>query len=325
MTLPPPDASANTIVVTGGTGSFGSAFTRFLLETTSLRVRVLSRDEHKQESMMRGLPAGPRLTYILADVRDARRLRQACDGAWAVVHAAALKTVPLGERQADEFVETNVNGSRNVISAALEAGVKRSLLISSDKAVSPINLYGKTKAVAESLFTQANVLGVSRGCNFAVVRGGNVWASNGSVATMWRGKPYITVYDPTATRFNLCMPDWTAFVYQALSRMWGGEIFAPIAPAWNLGDLASALPGSDGAIVSIRGPRPGDKPHETLVSADEALRTVTTDWCHVIEPPEALRQVWKYEPWVGERLASPYTSDTARRMSVDELRELWTE
>lgn len=316
--------TTNTIVVTGGTGSFGSAFTRFLLDTTTLRVRVLSRDEHKQEAMMRLLPPGPRLTYILADIRDTTALRQAFDGAWAVVHAAALKVVGQGERHADEFAKTNVVGSQNVISAALSAGVRRSVLISSDKACQPINLYGATKRVAESLFVQANVLGVSRGCTFAVVRGGNVWRSNGSVANVWQaqidqGHP-IYVYGDGVTRFNLCMADWTAFVYKALGNMWGGEIFAPIAPAWGLLELATA---SDSRINVINPARPGDKQHETLVSADEAPRTVTTDWCHVVQPPEALRAVWNYEPWQGAPLAAPYSSDTARRMSMEELRALW--
>lgn len=320
MTFPNLPATS-TVVVTGGTGSFGSAFTRYLLDTTAHRVRVLSRDEHKQEAMMRALPPGERLTYILADVREAGELVRAFDGAWAVVHAAALKVVPMGERHAGEFAKTNIVGSMNVISAALTAGVARSLFISSDKACQPINLYGATKRVAESLFVQANALGVSRRCSFSVVRGGNVWASNGSVANVWRAAPTPTLTDPDATRFNLCMGEWTAFVYRALCLMWGGEIFAPLAPAWRLSDLAAA----SGKDYTISGPRQGDKQHETLVSADEAPRTVTTEWCHVIEPPEALRAVWPYEAWHGAPLAAPYSSDTARRMSREELRALWAE
>lgn len=322
MTLPQ-TPTTNTVVVTGGTGSFGSAFTRYLLDHTPMRVRVLSRDEHKQEAMMRLLPPGPRLTYILADVRDRDALRQAFDGAWAVVHAAALKVVGQGERHADEFARTNIVGTMNVISAALSAGVRRSVFISSDKAVQAINLYGATKRVGEGLFTHANVLGVSRGSLFSCVRGGNVWGSNGSVANVWRKQAsdlqMITVSDPSVTRFHLEMPTWTQFVYHALSEMWGGEIFAPIAPAWNLNELAMAL----GASMRWGSIRTGDKVHETLVGADEACRTVTTDWAHVIEPPEALRQVWPYESWHGAKLTAPYTSDTARRMTLDELRALW--
>lgn len=318
-----PTNPTNTVVITGGTGSFGSAFTRYLLDETSLRVRVLSRDEHKQESMQRLLPPSAQLTYILADVRDVTALEQAFDGAWAVVHAAALKVVGMGQQHADEFTRTNVQGSANVIDAALAAGVRRSLLISSDKAVAPINAYGKTKAVAEELFVNANKRGVTRDCTFSVVRGGNVWASNGSVANVWRAKwqrgETVDVYGAGVTRFHLQMCDWTRFVYRALGSMWGGEIFAPIVPAWGLLELATA----GGSDCAIRDGRPGDKQHETLVSADEAPRTVTTDWAHVIEPPQALRAVWHYEPWAGERLAGAYSSDTARRMTLDELRDLW--
>lgn len=326
MPFPLADPHTTTVVITGGTGSFGSAFTRFLLDTTTLRVRVLSRDEHKQEAMMRDLPPGARLTYILADVRDEPALRQAFDGAWAVVHAAALKVVPMGERHADEFRKTNVDGSANVIAAALAAGVRRSILISSDKACQPINTYGATKRVAESLFVQANARGVSRGAIFSVVRGGNVWASNGSVANVWRAqlqnREPLTIHNPRATRFHLCMPEWTEFVYNVLAQMWGGEIFAPIAPAWCLGDLGEALVGDDGRCYFV-GARQGDKADETLVSADEAPRTVVTDWANIIEPPEALRLVWPYRRWAGERLAGAYSSDIARRMTMDELRALW--
>lgn len=319
-----PTPFPETIVITGGTGSFGSAFARFLLARTPARIRILSRDEHKQSALQRELPSSSRLTYILADVREPGRLRQAFDGASSIVHAAALKTVPQGERHADEFARTNIDGSRNVIAAALEARVPNAILISSDKACQPINTYGATKRVAESLFVQANAMGVTRDCRFSVVRGGNVWASNGSVATVWRdmlaaGQQPV-VAGAGATRFHLEMPDWTAFVWRALRSMRGGEIFVPVPPAWRLGDLAEAA--APGRWLEI-GRRDGDKEHETLVGADEAPRTVTTDWSLVIEPPEALRQVWNYGSWDGAPIRTAFSSDRARRMSMEELRALW--
>ena len=216
-------------------------------------------------------PPGPRMTYLLGDVRDPGRLGLAFDGVTAVIHGAALKHIHIGEEQADEFYKTNCQGSANVTRAALDAGVSRCLLVSTDKAIYPINLYGKTKAVAESLFVQANAAGLHRGSRFAVARGGNVWGSRGSVSIRWRmqrleGKP-LTVTDPDMTRFHLPMDDWTAFCWQALCQMHGGEIFVPKLRAWRLGDLADAF-----AVNGwhTNGTRPGEKQSETLLAADEA-------------------------------------------------------
>jgi len=313
------------IAITGGTGSFGSAFARFLLSLPDApRVRIISRDEHKQEQLAGALGNDARVTFILGDVRDKDRMRVAFDGAGAVVHAAALKRIPQSERQTQEFVSVNVYGTEAVINAALAAGIRRALLISSDKAVAPINAYGKQKAVAESLFVHANQLGVTRGFRCAIVRGGNVWGSRGSVTEVWRDalragrEPSIA--DADMTRFYLPMEAWCAFCWRALCEMHGGEIFAPKLRAWRLGDLAATF----GASGSSNGLRLGDKPHEQLIAPLEVRRTLDIGWAYVVEPGEEIRQVWDYRPWYGSPLPDgfEYGSQTAERMSMDELRGL---
>ena len=320
-----PYPTPQTIVITGGTGSFGQAFARLLITETPHHVRVFSRDEHKQEAMWSSCPPGPRLTYIIGDVRDRERLEDAFDGAQAVVHAAALKIVRTGEVNADEVMKTNIEGSLNVVEAALAANVRRTLLISTDKAVQPISDYGVSKAKAERLFVQANIKGISRSCIFACVRGGNIWASRGSVAERWHdaivaGHPLI-VTDPASTRFHLPMLEWTRFCRRVLEAMHGGEIFVPKARAWWLGDLVYAFAGVNG--VEPAGLRSGDKRHETLISKYEMGRAQDVDWAYVISPPDELRRVWNYREWDGSRSEmGAYTSLDVDKLGTDELREL---
>jgi UDP-N-acetylglucosamine 4,6-dehydratase len=316
------------VLITGGTGSFGAAFTRFLLSRPNPpRIRIYSRDEHKQESMAREFH-DDRVTFILGDIRDGERLRRALDGCNALVHAAALKVVAQGEMHVSEFIDVNVAGSRRVAEAAIDAGVQRALLISSDKAVEPINTYGISKALAERIFIYANRLSVSRGLKFAAARGGNVWASRGSVVEIWKtqrdgGHP-LDVYNPDTLRFHLPMPDWTAFVWRALNEMHGGEVFAPKCKAWRLGDLAAAL--SD--EVRVHDVRNGDKPIELLIARHEAQHTVDAGWAYVVEPPADLRAVWNYRAYgandgsVRVPAGLRYGSDTVPRLSVDELRRM---
>lgn len=324
-------AFSETICVTGGTGSFGSAFARYLFDTTNAKLRILSRDEHKQERMAASLPPGPRVTYIIGDVRDSDRLRRSFDGASVVIHAAALKTVPTGERHVSEFKMTNIDGTENVVNAAIDCGVGRSLFISSDKACQPINEYGKCKAVGEGLFIQGNALGVSRGCRFAVIRGGNVWGSNGSVLTKWgecraAGLP-ITVAGPETTRFHLPMDYWIEFCRHAVGSMTGGEIFTPKVKAWRLGDLAEAYIGVYGGEMITASARGGDKLHELLVGANESPRAIDAGWAFIIEPSSDLREVWSYQPHTGAavdwlHIGATYTSDAADRLTVEELRAM---
>jgi UDP-N-acetylglucosamine 4,6-dehydratase len=310
------------VVITGGTGSFGSAFARFLLRETGARVRLISRDEHKQDKL-RAEIGSPRTTFIIADVREVDRLRVAFDGADVVVHAAALKTVPGGEIHGTEYTRTNVYGTEDVITAAVEAGVSRSLLISSDKACDAFNFYGKSKAVAEGLFVQANELGRRQALRFAVARGGNVWNSAGSVVEIWReqirqGKTPI-VNDADTTRFHLLMEDWVAFCWRTIEEMHGGEIFVPVVPAWRLGDLAEAL----GTGYTLNGRRDGDKDAEVLISRHEITRSKDIGWAYVIEPNETLRSVLYYREWDGKRMAEDfeYSSDAVERLAIEELRQ----
>ena len=321
------------VVITGGTGSFGRAFTRYLLANTDAKIRIVSRDEAKQEDMQREFPDS-RLTFILGDVRDLRKLASAVDGATIIVHAAALKRVATGERQADEFSKTNVNGTANVIDAALLAGVPRTMLISSDKAVAPFNAYGKSKALAESLVVQANIRGAHRRVRFSAVRGGNVWGSRGSVIEVWRertraGQP-IEVSGLSSTRFHLPMDAWCAFVWRSIGEMRGGEIFVPRLRSWKLDDLAHvfthAHSDTDGEPYRflIAGTLDGDKSHETLIASGEAYRTIDVGWCYIVEPSEAVRDVWEYMPHIGRNLKDgfEYTSAQAARMTREELRSL---
>ena len=310
-----------TFVVTGGTGSFGSAMTAHLLNNTSHHVRILSRDEHKQERMMAVFPPNERTTFILADIRDRERLDIAFHRADVVIHAAAYKTVPAGERNVEEFIKTNVLGSINVVKASIANHVPKTLLVSSDKAVSSINLYGKTKGIAESVFVAANAYG--HGAKFASVRGGNVWNSRGSVLDKWLVSDPILVTDPSATRFHLPMDYWLSFCLQAIDNMHGGEIFVPKCEAWSLDSLSKAfceVYRDKSLLVSER--RPGDKIHETLLSKDESINSLDLGWGYVIQPSEDIRSVWSYEPHQGKKLNGSIESNRARQLTIDELRTL---
>lgn len=318
--------SISTVLITGGTGSFGSALTAYLLDIPDgPRVRIYSRDEEKQERMAARFPSSPRMTYILGDVRDTERLVTALDGCNIVIHSAALKRVGFGERHAGEFNKTNIDGSSNVITAALSCCVPTTILISSDKAVSPVNTYGASKRAAESLFIQANLLGVSRGCKFAVCRGGNVWGSRGSVMEKWEtavecDEP-ITIYGGHQTRFHLPMPDWTAFVWRVANECHGGEVFLPKLRAWRIEDLAAAY---DPREIITRPARNGDKPHEYMLSGDEGGRTKDIGWALAVEPSPDIRAVWNYQEWQGWTPPDKfeYTSEHVNKLSVEELKEL---
>lgn len=308
------------IVITGGTGSFGSAFARFLLAETSARVRLISRGEHAQTALAQELGT-QRATFIIADVRDRDRLCVAFDGADLVVHAAALKLVPGSEIHGWEYTLTNIFGTMNVIDAAVEVGVPRSLFISTDKAVDPYNAYGKMKAVAETLFVQANEYGRRQALKFSVVRGGNVWGSAGSVVAEW-GRQIAaghtpSVNDPDVTRFHLDMSNWIHYCWQVVHEMHGGEIFVPICEAWRLGDLAEAF----GVTYTINGRRAGDKGHEILISPHEMTRARDIGWSYVVEPNDTLRSVMGYQPWGGVPLPPDfvYSSNSVEQIGVEDL------
>src|SRR5215471_8094986 len=250
-----------TILVTGGTGSFGQQFARVMLrDYHPQKLIVFSRDELKQHEMRVNGLDHPSLRFFLGDVRDVDRLRRAMQGVDIVVHAAALKQVPAAEYNPIEAVMTNIIGARNVVDAALDCGVKKVLALSTDKAVNPSNLYGATKLVAEKLFVQANAYSGAGPTRFSCVRYGNVVGSRGSVIPLFmaqRKTGRITVTDPGMTRFWLTLEQGVRFVTRAIEQMMGGEVFVPKLPSMSLTDLIKAL--APNCEIKPIGIRPGEK------------------------------------------------------------------
>lgn len=265
------------ILITGGTGSFGRALARRLLalEEGPQRIVVLSRDELKQHQLTTDLTKhdpGERMRYFIGDVRDADRLKTAFRGVDYVIHAAAMKQVPACEYNPTEAIRTNVEGAVNVVNAAIEAGVKSVLALSTDKAVNPANLYGATKACAERLFVHANSLAGSLDTRFSCVRYGNVLGSRGSVLQVWRDQKAIgqklTLTDPLMTRFWITMTQAVQFVLESLERMQGGEIWIPKLPSVTMADMADAVAQGGGwERIPVR---QGEKVHEVLLGPDES-------------------------------------------------------
>lgn len=289
------ELSGKTVLVTGGTGSFGKNFVRQILrphfcDRTECngpeKVIVFSRDELKQYEMEQELNH-PRLRFFLGDVRDRDRLLRAFEGVDVVVHAAALKQVPAAEYNPLECIKTNVLGAANVIDAAIDRSVSRVVALSTDKAVNPVNLYGATKLCSDRLFVAGNSYSRAKRTKFSVVRYGNVVGSRGSVVPFFKqcrdsGVP-LRITHPEMTRFWITLPQAVQFVLDSIARMKGGEIFIPKIPSMRIMDLANAIsPESEHEIIGIR---PGEKLHEVLVSEDEARNTFEEDTYYVILPP----------------------------------------
>lgn len=275
-----------TVLVTGGTGTFGRAFVRRILKEPVKKLIILSRDELKQYEMQRsGEFDDKRLRYFLGDVRDLRRLERAFEGVDIVVHAAALKQVPATEYNPFEAIKTNVDGSQNVVDAALNCGVGKAILISSDKAVSPVNLYGATKMCAERLFVAANAYRGDKECAFSVIRYGNVIGSRGSFIELigrQKEKGKVTLTHASMTRFWIRIDDVMEIVLESLSRMHGGEIFVPKMKNLGLADVvAIAAPGSK---IEVIGMRAGEKMHEVLLTEHEVKRAKDGGSFYVVRP-----------------------------------------
>ncbi|MBL4633564.1 MAG: UDP-N-acetylglucosamine 4,6-dehydratase (inverting) [Kofleriaceae bacterium] len=277
--------AGKTILVTGGTGSFGKAFVRDLLrEDAAKKIIVFSRDEQKHYMMNQEF-TDPRLRFFVGDIRDEKRLKSAFRDVDIVVHAAAMKHVPICEYNPIEAIQTNIDGARNIVEAAINAGVEKVLGLSTDKAVAPVNLYGASKLCMEKLMIAANAYSGSKRTRFSLVRYGNVMGSAGSVIPLFRrqcqsGK--LTITDERMTRFWIDMAGAVRLVRQGLERMVGGEIFIPKLPTSDITTLADAIaPGVPRETIGIR---PGEKLHETLVSSDECLRTRDLDELLVIWP-----------------------------------------
>lgn len=275
-----------TILITGGTGSFGQQFIKILLTNYHpRRVIVFSRDELKQHDLRNKIP-DPRLQFFIGDIRDRDRLDRAFRaGVDIVIHAAALKQVPACEYNPFEAVKTNIIGAQNIIDAAINCGVAKVLALSTDKAVNPANLYGATKLCMEKLFVHGNSYAGTRATAFACVRYGNVVGSRGSVIPLFleqRKTGTITVTDPRMTRFWITLDQGVNFVMQCISRMQRGEVFVPRIPSMNIMDLVAAL--APNCRVEQTGIRPGEKLHETLISVDEARHTRAFANLFIIEP-----------------------------------------
>ncbi len=276
-----------TILITGGTGSFGKQFVKTILSRFSpKKVIIYSRDELKQYEMAQTFNA-PQMRYFIGDVRDQPRLKQAMDGVDIVIHAAALKHVPVAEYNPMECIKTNVYGAENVIQAAISCGVSRVMALSTDKAANPINLYGATKLASDKLFVAANNMVGNRDLRFSVVRYGNVVCSRGSVIPFFQklladGVKELPVTDARMTRFWITLQQGVDFVIKNFERMHGGEIFIPKIPSARITDLAEAM--APGMPVKIVGIRPGEKLHEVMCPADDAHLTLEFDDHFVIQP-----------------------------------------
>lgn len=319
------------ILITGGTGSFGKKFIEIVLKRfTPKKVIVFSRDELKQFEMQQKFNQ-PCMRYFIGDVRDEARLERAMEGVDYVVHAAALKQVPAAEYNPMECIKTNVQGAQNVIDAAISCGVKKVIALSTDKAANPVNLYGATKLCSDKLFTAANNLTGTRPIRFSVVRYGNVVGSRGSVVPFFKklvaeGAKELPITDPRMTRFWLRLEDGVEFVLKNFERMQGGEIFIPKIPSMRITDLAEAI--APNVPIKVIGIRPGEKLHEVMCPADLYYDTLEFSDHFVIRPSTPIFGVDYAKNMLGEEgriVPDGFSYDSGSNphfLTVEELREM---
>lgn len=326
--------NGKTILVTGGTGSFGKKFISTVLKRYNpKKIIIYSRDELKQSEMQQideFKKHDEILRYFIGDVRDLPRLLKAMEGVDIVIHAAALKQVPAIEYNPFEAVKTNVIGGQNVIDACLEKGVHKVIALSTDKAAGPINLYGATKLTSDKLFISANNYKGWRDIRFSVVRYGNVMGSRGSVIPFFLKKEKEGIFpitDERMTRFNITLQQGVDFVLFCLERMWGGELFVPKIPSYKILDLAKAI--DSNCKIEVVGIRPGEKIHEEMITETDAINTIEFEDYFVILPSIKLWDVEKFrlesnsKPGKYCQFGFKYNSGTNPNfLSVDELREL---
>ena len=314
-----------TILVTGGTGSFGKKFTRMVLDRYDVnKLIIFSRDELKQAQMRAEFGDNPKLRFFIGDVRDKERLYRAFDGVDIVIHAAALKRVPECEYNPFEAIKTNVIGAQNIIDAAIDRGVSKIVALSTDKAVNPINLYGATKLCSDKLFIAGNSYVGGKDIRFAVVRYGNVVGSRGSVVPLFmklKNTGKLPITDPRMTRFWITLEEGVEMVFTALEKMQGGEIFVPKIPSMKITDLAKAIaPECELEIVGIR---PGEKLHESLITASDARHTLEFDNYYIIQPEFSWWRLGNHKDGKPIEEDFEYTSDKNEEwLTVEEMREM---
>ncbi|MCX7797075.1 MAG: UDP-N-acetylglucosamine 4,6-dehydratase (inverting) [Melioribacter sp.] len=331
-----------TILITGGTGSFGKKFVETVLKRyTPKKIIIYSRDELKQFEMQnnpRFQKEGVLMRYFIGDVRDLERLKRAMEGVDIVIHAAALKQVPAAEYNPFEAVKTNIIGGQNVIDACLACGVEKVIALSTDKAAAPVNLYGATKLTSDKLFIAANNYKGTHNIKFSVVRYGNVMGSRGSVIPFFLERKktgVLPITDERMTRFNITLQEGVDFVLFCLEKMWGGELFVPKIPSYKILDLAKAI--APECKIEIVGIRPGEKIHEEMITQADALNTIEFEKYFVILPSVQLGnfkhlRLWDTEEFRTKSNSKPgkfceygfsYNSGTNPYfLTVDELREL---
>lgn len=292
--------AGKSILITGGTGSLGKALTSHILKNSPdvRRLVIFSRDEQKQYQMAQEFPSQdfPQVRFFIGDVRDKERVKRALKGIDYVIHAAAMKHVPIAEYNPDECVKTNIDGARNVIDACLETEVERVVALSTDKAAAPVNLYGATKLASDKLFVAANNISGWNPIKFSVVRYGNVMGSNGSVIPFFlnkRPEGVLPITDPMMTRFNISLQGGVDMVMHALEHAWGGEIFVPKIPSYKITDVAEAIgPECEKPVVGIR---PGEKIHEEMITASDSFYTWDLGKYYTILPAT---HRWKLEKFI---------------------------
>lgn len=324
------DLNGQSILITGGTGSFGKKFVETILRDYPevKKLVIYSRDELKQFEMSQEFNESqyPAMRYFIGDVRDEARFRRACEGIDIIIHAAALKQVPAAEYNPMECIKTNVMGAQNVISAALDSGVKKVVALSTDKAAAPINLYGATKLCSDKLFVAANNMKGPRDITFSVVRYGNVIGSRGSVIPFFmqkRAEGVLPITHPEMTRFNISLEDGVKLVMYALENSWGGEIFVPKIPSYRITDVAEAV--APECMHEVVGIRPGEKLHEEMITETDSLNTIELNNYYVICPSIP---TWSQEKFCnhfqGKNLPYGFKYDSGSNtqwLSVDDLRE----
>lgn len=319
------DLQDKTILVTGGTGSFGTKFIEYALENHSPKaIRVFSRDELKQSELQKHFAHTDKLRYMIGDIRDLDRLRRATHGVDLIIHAAAMKQVPACEYNPFEAVQTNIVGAQNIVTAAIENAVPRVMALSTDKAVNPVNLYGATKLCQEKLITQGNIYASDSPSRMACVRYGNVVGSRGSVVPLFRQQAktgVLTITDERMTRFWITLEEAVDFVVSSIEMMEGGEVFVPKIPSMRIPDMAKAM--APDAEHRITGIRPGEKLHEVMITEDESRHTAELDDRFVILPEQPL---WRSDPYKHELNVEDgfrYSSDNNTEwVTVEELREI---